>query len=153
MQLELRREALTSANAMALIEALNAELSLYYPERGANYFRLDSAEVDPGAGLFIVGYLERRAVGCGAVRRIDPDTAEIKRMYVLRPGRGLGVGRAILTELELQARALGCTQLLLETGERQLDAMRLYLRAGFERTALFGEYRSSPLSVCMKKTL
>jgi hypothetical protein len=42
---------------------------------------------------------------------------------------------------------------VLETGERQGEALALYGRAGFSRIPAFGEYVGSPLSVCMAKTL
>jgi ribosomal protein S18 acetylase RimI-like enzyme len=41
---------------------------------------------------------------------------------------------------------------VLETGERQPEALALYTRAGFVRIPLFGEYIGSPLSVCLAKT-
>jgi ribosomal protein S18 acetylase RimI-like enzyme len=44
-------------------------------------------------------------------------------------------------------------RLLLETGERQVEAVRLYQRAGFTRVPCFGEYADAPLSLCMGKDL
>ena len=65
---------------------------------------------------FFVARRERDALGCGALI-IGPDgTAELKRMWVAREARGLGVGRAILMELEGQARKEGVALLCLETG-------------------------------------
>ncbi len=52
-----------------------------------------------------------------------------------------------------EARALGASRLVLETGDRQHEALALYERAGFARIAPFGEYVGSPLSVCMGKSL
>jgi GNAT superfamily N-acetyltransferase len=92
-------------------------------------------------------------VGCGAVRRIDTQTGELKRMYVAPQERGRGVGRAILSALEAEARKLHLIRLVLETGVRQSEAQVLYQRAGFSRTAPFGEYLDSPLSICMAKAI
>lgn len=152
-EIELRREDLTSAAAAALILALNEELSRRYPEPGANHFRLDVDEVAPGRGAFFVAYAGDRAIGCGAIRRLDSDTAEIKRMYVEPDMRGRGVGRVVLAALEAEARRLGVSRIVLETGERQSEALTLYLAAGFSRIPAFGEYVASPLSVCMAKDL
>ena len=91
--------------------------------------------------------------GCGAVRRISDEEAEIKRMYTLPTARGQGIGRAILIALEDEARRLGAKRLVLETGERQPEALALYTRHGFIQIPLFGEYIGSPLSVCMAKEL
>jgi len=151
--LSVSRGHIASAAARALIEALNAELSERYPEDGANHFRLDPDEVADGRGAFLIAVRSGVPVGCGAVRRIDETAGEIKRMYVVPAERGRGVGRIILSALEVEARALGLRRLLLETGARQPEAIALYERAGFSGIARFGEYVDSPLSVCMAKTL
>jgi GNAT superfamily N-acetyltransferase len=142
-----------SPMAQALVQALNAELSALYPEQGANHFRLDPEELAEGRGAFVVAYVSGAAVGCGAVRRIEPGTGELKRMYVAPAARGGGVGAAILRALETEARRLGLRRLRLETGSRQTAAMALYARAGFTRIEPWGEYVASPLSVCLAKNL
>jgi putative acetyltransferase len=151
--LEVRREPVTSAVASALISALNAELTLQYPEEGANHFRLDAEEVEDGRGAFLVAYDRGRPTGCGAIRRLDESRAEIKRMYVDPAARGRGIGRTILDALEAEAKKLGVSRVVLETGERQMTAMRLYESAGFARIPTFGEYENSPLSICMEKLI
>lgn len=148
-----QRGDLLSPPARALIEALNAELSSLYPEPGANHFRLDPDEVADGQGAFLIASSGGQPVGCGAVRRIEARTGEIKRMYVSPDARGRGIGRAVLAALEAEARTLGIARLVLETGLRQGEALALYERAGFSRIPAFGEYASSPLSVCMAKDL
>ena len=133
-------EPLASTVAAELIAALNAELSGAYPEPGATHFRLDPTEVAPGAGVFLVARWLGRPIGCGAlrclrepdlVRELGPRAGELKRMYVAPELRGKGIGRALLTRLEAEARALGLTRLVLETGTRQTEALALYRRAGF----------------------
>jgi putative acetyltransferase len=148
-----QRGDILSPAARVLIEALNAELAGRYPEPGATHFRLDPDEVADGHGAFLIASSGGRPVGCGAVRRIEMGTGEIKRMYVSPDARGRGVGRAVLAALEAEARALGITRLVLETGLRQGEALALYERAGFTRIPAFGEYVSSPLSLCMAKDL
>jgi len=136
-----------------LIDALDRELDQTYPEEGANHFRLDVEEVAAGRGVFLLATSAGQAVGCGAVRMNDATTAEIKRMYTVPRARGHGVARRLLAALEAEARALGATRLVLETGERQTEAVALYEKAGFRRIPLFGEYLDSPLSLCMEKLL
>jgi GNAT superfamily N-acetyltransferase len=153
MTLSIRREPLTSSVAGALIAALNAELSTQYPEPGATHFRLDPSEVAGDRGAFLVAFLAGAPVACGAVRLVTADAAELKRMYVVPTARGLGIGRALLEALEGQARHLGATRLVLETGVRQAAALVLYQRAGFLPIPPFGEYQNSPTSVCMGKAL
>ena len=55
--------------------------------------------------------------------------------------------------LELEAMRLGVDKEVLETGERQHEALNLYTKAGFVCIPSFGEYVSSPLSVCMGKNI
>ena len=151
---EIRREALNSEAGTRLICALNAELSERYPEGGtALHFRLDANEISPGRGAFLVGYASEIPVACGAVRLLDAETAEIKRMYVEPTARGRGLGRRMLQALEAEARLLGAHDLVLETGTRQPEAIALYSRAGFSKIGAFGEYEDHPLSVFMGKTL
>jgi GNAT superfamily N-acetyltransferase len=161
--LQIATESLTSAVAQELISALNVELSERYPEPGANHFSLDPDEVKPGNGIFIVALWSGRPIGCGAlrplredalVRELGPNVGELKRMYVAPEMRGKGIGRALLDRLEIEARALGFTRLVLETGTRQHEALALYERAGFVSIPPFGEYVASHLtSVCMEKAL
>ena len=151
--IDIRREDLTSANAQMLIAGLNAELRARYPGDGASYFRLDADEVRPGRGAFVVAYEADTPVGCGAVRLIDPAVAEIKRMYVRPDVRGRGIARRMLVVLEDQARSLGVTKLLLETGARQPEAIALYSRTGYVPSGPFGDYPPSAMNLFFEKRL
>lgn len=144
---------LTSAEARALIAALDAELQARYPEDGANHFRLDADEVSSSRGAFLVARRAERALGCAAVRLLDATTGEVKRMYVAPDARRQGVGALLLTHIEAHARRLGATRLVLETGARQPESLALYRRFGFSDIERFGEYVSSPLSLCLTKAL
>jgi putative acetyltransferase len=148
------RVELTAQVSRALIDSLNAELSGVYPEPGANHFHLDPAEVADGRGTFLVVYRGGTPVGCGALRLLDAETAELKRMYLSPIVRGSGLGRRLVAALEAEARALGVRRLVLETGVRQAAALALYRATGFHPIPLFGEYCLSPeTSVCLGKDL
>lgn len=148
------RAALTDDVSRALIGQLNAELTGMYPEPGATHFGLDPEEVAPGRGAFLVVYQDGTPVGCGALRRIDAETGELKRMYVSPAVRGTGLGRRLVAALEAEARALGVRRLVLETGTRQHAAIALYRATGFTPIPLYGEYLRSPdTSVCLGKEL
>jgi GNAT superfamily N-acetyltransferase len=150
-----------------LIARLDEELTAAYDDPAANFFRLDADEVAPGAGTVIVGRLDDRPVACGALRRIsdmEGETdgtrdatsgriAEVKRMYVAPEARGHKLGAAVLDRLELEAAALGIERIVLETGDRQHEAIRLYERAGFAVRESWGPYRHSPHSRCFEKRL
>jgi GNAT superfamily N-acetyltransferase len=152
--LDIRHCTLASPDAARLIAALNAELTTTFPEPGATHFSLSDTQVVSGQGAFLVAYLDDVAVGCGAVRRLDDATAEIKRMYVDPTVRGRGIGRALVEALEREARLAGVTRIALETGTRLPPAITLYEAMGYARIPLFGEYLSSPdTSLCFGKSL
>jgi putative acetyltransferase len=151
---EIRSCTLTSPEAIRLIAALNAELTATFPEPGATHFSLTGVQVEASDGAFVVAYLEDVPVGCGAVRRLDPATAELKRMYVDPHVRGQGVGRALVQALEREARRLAVTKVVLETGVRLAPAIKFYEAMGYAPIPLFGEYLSSPnTSLCFGKSL
>jgi len=152
--IRIERAKVTDDTSLALIDALNAELAALYPEPGANHFSLDPEQVAEGVGAFLVVYRGRTPLGCGAVRRLDPETAELKRMYVVPSARSTGLGRRLVAALEAEARALRVRRLVLETGTRQLAALALYRALGFRPIPLYGEYCLSPdTSVCLGKEL
>lgn len=92
-------------------------------------------------------------LGCGGLRRLDDEHAEIKRMFVHPDHRGSGVSTALLQQLERVALASGWSRLVLETGTLQPDAMRFYTREGYTRIPNFGYYADSEDSVCFEKVL
>ena len=133
---------------LELIAELNDELDEMYPEPGANHFSL------PTADQFLVAWQGDEAVGCGAIRVIEPGVAEIKRMYVRPTLRGRHIGGMVLRALETTALGLGCHRLVLETGTRQVEAMALYQRHGFAEIPCWGEYlHSAQTSTCLGKDL
>lgn len=83
-------------------------------------------------------------LGCGALRALGDDGAELKRMYVVPAARRRGVSRAVLAGLEDAARSRGWTTLRLETGPRQTAAIALYGSAGYRPIAAFGGYAGDP---------
>lgn len=113
---------------------------------GPDQTPVDPAEFTPPEGFFLVALVHGEVIGCGGVRRHDPVTAELKRMYVRPAHRRQGLASQILTELETRSRAAGYTRIVLETGEVQPEAVALYERHGYEPVDGFGHYRCSPLS-------
>ena len=96
---------------------------------------------------FFLARLRGTAVGCGGVY-LFPDFAEVKRMYVRYTARGQGVADAMLARIEAEARGAGLPVLRLETGDRHIAAMRLYVRMGFRECPAFGAYaRMTPQSI------
>ena len=107
----------------------------------------------PARGIYLVAHVGATAVGMGALRPLDENSAEVRRLYVVPSHRRLGVARFILAELEKHAQSFGYRVLRLETGNRQEAALRLYEACGFRRIATFAPYTGDPTSVCFEKPL
>ena len=82
-------------------------------------------------GEFLVGVADGRVVAMGALRRIAPGEAEVKRMRVAPALQGRGHGRALLKALHLRAAELGYSTLGLDTAVHQSAARRLYEANGY----------------------
>jgi GNAT superfamily N-acetyltransferase len=82
-------------------------------------------------GAWMVAYEDGEPVACGGLRPLEPDTGEIKRMFVTERARRRGHGRALLDALEQRARQAGMTRLRLITTEVLTEARELYASAGY----------------------
>jgi putative acetyltransferase len=130
--------ALTATDEVrALVGELEAALSAEYSPDQRHGLALD-AIFQPDVRFFLAR-LHGEPVGCGGVF-LFPDFAEVKRMYVRHSARGQGVADAILARIETEVRRAGLSVLRLETGDRQIAAMRLYVRTGFRECPAFGAY-------------
>lgn len=153
MPTQIRRERLSSTAAIGLITALNAELRGRYPNPVDCHFDLTAEEVVPGRGAFVVASEGGVDVGCGAVRLIAEGLAELKRLYVTPACRQRGIASAVLAFLESEARRLGASRIVLETGIHSPDGLALYRHAGYGEIEKFGPYADSLVSICMGKDL
>ncbi|GEM_PF-111376 len=96
------------------------------------------------------------AVGHAALRDLAHDGTrdlEVKRVFVKPRARGIGASRALLAELERIARRRGAGRLILQTGDRQHDAVALYERIGYRPIPIFEPYRAFAFSQCFEKQL
>jgi DNA-binding MarR family transcriptional regulator/N-acetylglutamate synthase-like GNAT family acetyltransferase len=96
-------------------------------------------ELRPPAGVFVVATLRGDPVGCGALKFHGDEPAELKRMWVAESARGLGIGRRLLTELEVRAADEGVRVVRLETNKTLTEAISLYRSAGYREVGAFND--------------
>jgi len=144
MTIEVTPVRLDEPDALMLIELVQGEYVLRYG--GPDEAPIDVAEFLPPEGLFLVARLDGAAAGCGGWRNLGDGRAEIKRMFTAAEHRNRGVARAVLAELEHTAAAAGITELVLETGTVQPEAIALYESSGYQPVDGFGYYAGRPLS-------
>jgi GNAT superfamily N-acetyltransferase len=139
-----------SADAVQLIEELNGALERITGDSGRTLFSADDVR-GPAARFAVARDAQGRALGCGAIRPLAEGVAEVKRMYAREGSRG--VGGAILTWLEAEARALGYCALRLETRVVNSRAVNFYLSRGYARIPNFGHYAGNEAAACFEKQL
>jgi len=131
----------TSAAARFCIESYFSELDTRF-DSGFDPRRTNSpdfAELTEPVGMLLVARLRKEPVGCGALKFVGADRADIKRMWVAPTARGLGVGRRLLTELEDRARERGMRVVQLETNKTLREAISLYRSAGYMEVDAFND--------------
>lgn len=101
----------------------------------------------------VVAYKDNKPVGCGAFKKYDDSTVEIKRMYTNPEYRNLGIAAQILSELENWSKELYFNSTILETGKRQTEAVQFYKKNNYQVIPNFGQYANMDNSVCFKKIL
>jgi GNAT superfamily N-acetyltransferase len=143
--------ALDHPLARTMEERLVAEMVTRYGGAGPGPVPLEHFTAPQGC--FLVAHLDDVPVACAGFRFLRPSVAEVKRMYVDVAARGHGLARRLLAELEQRAAAAGYTQMWLETGTDQPEAVALYTSAGYRRMDPYGEYRYDPGSRCYYRTL
>ncbi|CAE6480686.1 unnamed protein product [Rhizoctonia solani] len=145
----------------ALRDAQQAELDARYGETGKEPGIKPSAD---NITVFVVSYpvpivdsatpdpSESIPIACGALRKLDEEYMEIKRMYATPIVRGTGAAQSVLTALEHYARnTQGIKGIKLEAGNLHVEAIRFYIRSGYEEIPRFGHYKDVPWSRCFEK--
>jgi putative acetyltransferase len=145
-------EPIDAPDSLRLVGALDDYLNALYDIDDA-FLDLAADELSGDRGTFLVVRENGVAVGCGGVRRISAEAAEVRRMFVVPAARGRGIASLILEALEAWAARAGATKVVLETGVRQEAAMRLYEGLGYVEVPGLSPYAVSGQTRCYEKAL
>jgi len=135
---------------IALVKVLDHELWQRYGDEQQFYSHFNTIDT---LKHVVVAYRNSIAVGCGAIRKYDNESIEVKRMFVRLDYRSSGVASRILNELEKWAVELGFFSSILETGNLQPEAIHLYKKKGYEIIPNYGQYAMVKRSICMIKMI
>ena len=150
-EIKTRRADVTEPAVRQLLADVLDELSQRYGGSGDDT-PIGDDDFTPPNGAFYVADDGSRLVACAGWRR-HGDDAELKRMYTAKAARGRGLARRLLATVEESARAAGCRRVILETGDRQPEAIALYESAGYTRIEDFGYYKDEPGVLSFAKPL
>lgn len=146
----LRKTDSTDADFKLLVERLDAYLAEKDGDEHEFYAQYNKIDLIKHV---IVAYDEQNPIGCGAIKAFDTNAMEVKRMFTSPDGRKKGVATQILKALEDWAKELGFSACVLETGKRQVEAIALYQKLGYQQIPNYGQYQGVDNSVCFEKKL
>lgn len=151
MAVEIAVETPLQDDVRALVAELNAALLELTPAE--HCYHLTVEQMACSDTTVFIARDNGLAVGCGALKRHEEATGEVKRMYTRPSHRGMKIGAEIAGRVEALARQEGLTRLVLETGDRHPAAWTVYERAGFTRCGPVLDYPDSEWSVFYEKSL
>jgi putative acetyltransferase len=126
-------QAADSAAVSQIVRAVLTEYGLQFDAAGtdADLADLDASYLRRGGEFRILQSADGSIVGCGGLYRIDAETVELRKMYLLPEARGRGLGKHLLSDLLADARRLGYSRVVLETNSVLKEAIALYKGFGF----------------------
>lgn len=133
-----------------LVQLLDADLAIRNGEDHAFYDQFNKIDAIKNC---IVIYVDEIPAACGAFKKFDEETVEIKRMYTNPDFRKKGLATTIVKELEIWAKELNYTKAVLESSLEQNEALSVYEKSGYTRIPNYGQYIGLDKSVCYEKVL
>jgi len=147
--IKLKRTDSANVDFIDLVKDLDLYLALKDGEEHSYYDQFNKINTLKNCVLI---YENEEAIGCGAIKLYEGNIAEVKRMFVKPAFRGKGFASKILVELEAWAKELNYTEVILETGKRQTEAIILYSKT-YSVIPNYGQYAGMENSICFKKNL
>jgi amino acid transporter/predicted GNAT family acetyltransferase len=142
---------IVSAESAAQLSMVRELLLEYWESRdlSLSFFNFDRelaelpGEYAPPFGKLLIASCNGESAGCVALRKLDPQVCEMKRLYLRDKFRGLGFGRSLAEAIIAEGRGMGYRKMRLDTiGPSMQEAFALYRGLGFREIA---PYRNNPL--------
>jgi GNAT superfamily N-acetyltransferase len=146
----IKRTTSDSRDFVKLVKLLDADLAIRDGEEHSFYAQFNKIDK---INYVVLAYENETPIGCGAIKEYGPGTMEVKRMYVLPESRKQGIASRVLSELEKWAYELSFTKCILETGKKQPEAIKLYMKNGYRQISNYGQYAGVENSLCFEKKL
>ena len=148
--IEILRTDSSNIDFLNLVKFLDIDLAIRDGDEHSFYAQFNKID----AIKYVVLAVENgQAVGCGAIKEYDLDTMEVKRMYTSPQNRGKKIASRVLAELENWAKELSYKTCILETGNKQPEAIALYNRNSYQRILNYGQYANVENSLCFEKVI
>ena len=147
---EIKRTDASNPHFRELVRALDQELAIQNGTSHGFYSQFNKIDT---LQHVVVAYQDDIPVGCGALKPFSDDAMEVKRMFVPAVIRRSGIASFVLAALEAWAKEMGYEKCVLETGQKQPNAIALYKKNGYRVTPNYGQYIGIENSVCFEKLL
>lgn len=139
-----------STDFISLVAELDTYLSGVNGENNDFFRRFNKIDL---LNNVVLVYNNGEVVGCGAIKRLNENSVEVKRMYVKPSSRRKGAAKIILNELESWAKELGFSNCVLETAKDMVDAVAFYSKMNYKVIPNYGQYAAIETSICFQKNL
>ncbi len=114
------------------MQAMGFDIDPAAPESALAEFWTNPDDYLPPVGCLVVARNSQgQIIGCGMMKRLDPQTGELKRVFVTEKARGTGAGRALIEAREAAARDMGLSRLVADTLTPNVEMRSLYPKLGF----------------------
>ena len=139
-----------SAEATELMEELSAYLERLTGSSGKKSFNTETMK-DEKSVFIIAKDDDGNSEGCGAISKIDNNTAELKRVYTRI--RNHNYGKEILIYLERKVEILGYKKIVVETRKINEGAVNFYIHNGYSIIENYGKYKGREEAICFEKNV
>ncbi len=148
--IELKRTNSNNPQFVELVSELNNYLKTVDGDEHEFYMQYNGIDT---LNHVVVAYFNETPVGCGAFKVFEDKSVEIKRMFTSPEMRGKQIATKVLHALESWAMELGYKSCILETGQRQIEAVNFYKKNAYKVIPNFGQYKGVENSICFEKEL